>query len=188
MMKEQNNFFSGTVFGALSQQDSFEALYNEYFAPLYRYVYFRTKDKEIAMDIVQTTFLKVLEHGSVIKNNTALRYLYTIARNVLIDHFRKKRDVLMDNFDEFVKNVSDTDQLSPQDEVVRQDQVNQVKTLLLSLPETVRDIVTLRYLQELEYSEIAIITGKTESTIRKVVSRSLKIIKKELENTHYENT
>lgn len=188
MMKEQNMLFSENISDAIQHQESFEVMYGDYFTPLYKYVYFRIHDKEIAVDIVQTAFLKALEHKNIIRNEQALQYLFTIARNLLIDHFRKKHLVHMDDFDQFVSNISDSDQENPEDEIIRHNKEINLRSALSRLPEMAQDMLTLRYLQELEYQEIAAITGKTETAVRQAVSRSVKLLRQEFGQKNYENT
>lgn len=184
MMKDLKMIFSEKFSDALSNQEIFEFLYAEYFTRLYRYVYFRLHDKETSMDIVQNVFIKAYEHIEDINLEQALRYLYTVARNQLIDHLRKKHSIILDSFDDFVGNISDNN-LDPEDALQLNEEYSSLHTALASLPETARDIIALRYLQELEYSEIAHITGKSELSIRKAVSRSLAMLRDKMK--HYEN-
>ena len=64
-----------------------EALYNEFFTPLFRYLFFRTKDYNIANDLAQTSFLKFLRQDKkALEKEYAVKLLFTIARNTLIDY------------------------------------------------------------------------------------------------------
>ncbi|MCM1112671.1 MAG: sigma-70 family RNA polymerase sigma factor [Muribaculum sp.] len=63
----------------------------EQYDKIYRYCYFRLHNRETAEDITQETFLRFLESGSYRDTGQVLQYLYTIARNLCIDEYRKSR-------------------------------------------------------------------------------------------------
>ena len=64
-----------------------EAAYDK----IYRYLYYKLKNKETAEDITQQTFLKFWEHSEYRSNEAAIKILYTIAGNLLINEYRRKR-------------------------------------------------------------------------------------------------
>ena len=163
----------------------FERLYTEKFTPIYKYVYFRVKSYDVAMDLCQSIFLKILQQDSdqKIKQETELNYLYTVARNKVIDHFRKKHASSLDNDLDLLRTTEDVTILRPDQLVVRASDIETLWDLLDQLPENDREIVTMRHLQELEYTEIATIVKKEESAIRQIVSRSIKKLKELYESS-----
>jgi RNA polymerase sigma-70 factor (ECF subfamily) len=167
------------------EESSFEILYANFFTPLYRYVFFRIRDKETVIDIVQTVFMKAFQEGNKLNSATALRFLYTVARNQVIDYWRKKRSLTMDNFDEFVEHQISSDS-TPEHELNIQEEILSLHDMVATLPEIQRDMITLRYLQELEYHEIAEITGRTEESIRQAVSRGIKTLQERYSIDAYE--
>lgn len=151
----------------------FHRIYTERFAPIYRYVYFRVRNYDIATDIAQEVFLKVFEGNNSLDQETELRFLYTIARNKIIDFFRKKKSVnLPEGF-----QIEDTTILKPDDQVIQKNDTEILFKLLDQLLEDDREIIIMRHLQELEYSEIATITDKQEAHVRQIVSRGIKKMK-----------
>lgn len=60
----------------------------EHYDKIYRYCYFKVKQKELAEDITQETFLRFLQSSTYSENGKELHYLYTIARNLCVDSFR----------------------------------------------------------------------------------------------------
>ena len=62
----------------------------EQYDKIYRYCYFKLYDKQLAQDITQETFLQFYRQGLNLGRNKELPYLYTIAKNLCIDSFRKK--------------------------------------------------------------------------------------------------
>ena len=68
--------------------EAFGHIYHLYLTPVYRFIYFRLRNKEEAEDLTQTVFLKVYQsiHAFQVKNQSPLAYFLTIARNTVIDH------------------------------------------------------------------------------------------------------
>ncbi len=182
-MNRLNNLFE--LFEDHCEPDSFEQLYSEYFTPIYRYVFTRLHDKDLSMDIVQTVFMKAFEHRSTIRYAEGLRYLYTIARNQVIDHLRKKHAISMNDFDEFIEHVADSSIIQPEYSAISGDNVQLVQELLMHLSESQREAITMHYIQELDYAEMALITGKSENTLRQSVSRGLRALS-EYYQTYYD--
>lgn len=185
IMKEDFLSFHRIISDTQEDQDSFEVLYTDFFTPIYKYIFYRIRDKEITMDIIQTVFLKAFMHKDKIQKQDALKYLYTIARNQLIDHLRKKHAISLDAVENFIEKTPDDSVLDPEKTTIVNNEKEFVQKMLSTLPELQREIITLRYLQELEYSEIAAITGKTEEALRQIVSRAMRILHKQY--NPYEN-
>lgn len=154
----------------------FEQLYTDFFTPIYRYVITRLHDRDVSIDIVQTVFMKAFEHKESIRSEHALPYLYTIARNQVIDHIRKKHGVNLSDFDEFIEHVTDESMHNPEQMAVRENTISLVQNMLAQLPELQREAITLHYIADRSYKEMAEITGKSEATLRQSVSRGLRAL------------
>ena len=80
-------------------QEAFGILYEEYLTPVYRFIYFHVRHKNEAEDIAQNVFVRAL--GAIARyeeQGTAFStWLYTIARNLIIDYWKKKPDVLVED-------------------------------------------------------------------------------------------
>jgi RNA polymerase sigma-70 factor (ECF subfamily) len=157
----------------------FERLYKEKFTPIYKYVYFRVRNYDVAMDLCQNIFLKILEQDldKKIHQETELNYLYTIARNKIIDYFRKKRTGSLDKDSELLRTVEDLSIPRPDQDSLQISDRETLYALLDQLSELDREIIIMRHLQELEYADIAAIVEKEESAVRQIVSRSIKKMK-----------
>lgn len=70
----------------------------EQYDKIYRYCYFKLHNRELAEDITQEAFLRYLEHDRSLTSVSALKYLYTIARNLCIDEYRKPKTEPMDEY------------------------------------------------------------------------------------------
>ncbi|MEI8224170.1 MAG: RNA polymerase sigma factor [bacterium] len=159
----------------------FETVYVELFTPLYRYVFFRVRNYDESMDIIQSVFMKVFEKYAHKSKNELEKLLYRSARNEMIDRGVKKKALLVDPSESSWNNIKDESTPNPEHNSIARDNRVLVHKLLEQLPDDDKDIIILRYLQEKEYSEIAVIVGKRESTIRQIVTRSLQKLRKQYE-------
>ncbi len=84
--------------------------YSKQYDKIYRYCYFRLKNKETAEDITQETFLRFLKHGEYQGKGNELHYLYVIARNLCIDEYRRRAVAgAQEEFvDEFIQGTVDS--------------------------------------------------------------------------------
>lgn len=156
---------------------AFGTLYEHYFTPVYRYVYFRTKNAEDAEDLVQTVFLKAFQslHRYASQGKNPLAFFYTVARNTLIDHWRKKRDIVLDDPGAVTVKADALQQREHfQNTFDESGNAEIVRKALLYLPEEQQEVVVLKYINDLSNREIAEKTGKSEQAVRQMQCRALK--------------
>jgi RNA polymerase sigma-70 factor (ECF subfamily) len=155
-------------------QGAFEKVYTMYYTPLFRYIILRIKDKEEAEDMTQTVFMKIwnsIPHWDA-GHTSPLAFFFTVARNTMIDHFRKNshKEIVSD---EIVKDLRDKESYSDKDAETRE-----LRDVLMALIDKLtleqKEIITLFYTNDLSYREIAAITGKREDAIRQIHSRAIK--------------
>lgn len=181
----------------------FERVVDEYSGKLFTHAFFRTSDREKAKDLVQETFLKfwkqVSGEGAAIQNPKA--FLYTILNNLIIDHYRAKKSLSLDEMAEASKNGEEegsSDAASfggrvPEAlktggldaETERYDTAVtslQVRDAVSQLGEVDRRLVTLRFLDELSTAEVAEQMQMTENAVYVRSHRALKQLKSLLEN------
>lgn len=160
----------------------FETVYTELFTPLYRYVFFRIKNYDESMDIIQTVFVKVFQNYRNKSREELEKLLYRSARNEMIDRGLKKKPVVIDPTESFWHTVTDEQVMNPEQISIHHDNEKIVTELLNTLTEDDREIIILRYIQEKEYYEIAELIGKQESAVRQTVSRAIKKMKEKYEH------
>ncbi|PLS15929.1 RNA polymerase subunit sigma [Bacillus sp. M6-12] len=148
----------------------FEHVYEEYFEDVYRFVYVKTGNKWDADDIVSETFRKVYEKSANLETITAKKaWVFTIARNTVIDFYRKRKTVLVpDEIDYYIEPVKFEDPLDESDEL------DCLKKSLDVLPREDLEIVNLRYFSGLKFKDIAEVLQKTDGTIRVKSNRIMK--------------
>ena len=160
-------------------KEAFDALYKLYLTPVYRYIYLRVHSKQLAEDITQTVFIKVYESLPSFKlsAHSPLAYCFTVARNTVIDHFRKKQLVLQEGNEEILINLPD-ERSSPQREMHKLEAASEIESMMAALTSDQREVIILKYINGLSNHEIAKLTGKTEEAIRQLQSRGLKNLQK----------
>lgn len=187
MMKEQEkvkkDIYKLLAEAKAGNTEAFGFLYKEYYTPVFRYAYLRVGERTEAEDITQTTFLKVFEKGTPIENigKDPLAYFFTVARNSIIDHSRKKKEM---RFSDFEEGFSETVSVASAHEHILATQMN-IETVLKvteELSDDQREVITLRFFGERTTKEIAKLLGKSEEAIRQIQSRALKILSKKLQN------
>ena len=165
-------------------EKAFSYLYEYYISPIFRFVYFRIKDYGDAEDLTQTVFLKAWDAlpDYKQKKNPFSSWLYAIARNAVIDYWRKKKDwQINDLAQETIK-----DNKRPiYDLIEEEENFGSVKEAIGLLTEDQQEIVILKFIEGLSNKEISGITGKKEEAIRQLQSRAIKSLKEHL-NKHYE--
>lgn len=139
---------------------------------IYKYCYFKVKNKDLAEDLTQETFLKYFASNTYSSHSKPLAYLYTIARNLCIDTFRQKQtDVL----DEAIL-------ISGDDEICTQLAVRQA---VRQLSEELAEIVLLRYGSEFSINEIAAALNLSRFSVHRKLNTALKELSKLLKKEDF---
>lgn len=161
-------------------------LYLEYAAPLYRFVFVRISDKEEANDIVQDAFIRAFASLDRYKEQGKgmLPYLFTIARNLIINRSRKKKSETIEL--DFLNAHDSGDRTDTESILV--DTQTELFAAMEDLSETERDVIALKFYAERSYAEISEEIGKSEQAVRQHVARAIKKMRlalKENENENY---
>lgn len=140
----------------------------EQYDKIYRYCYFKVNQREIAEDITQETFLRFLESSDYVNTGKAIQYLYTIARNLCVDEYRKRKMELLD------EEVVDS---NAEDDVITR---VSVRMALAELDEADRELLLLRYVNEVPVSVICKLYGISRFAVYRRVSQATKNLKGKL--------
>lgn len=166
--------------------EQFMEYYDQYSDDIFRFCMVKTRDRSLSLDITQETFMKFWEYiikGTEIENERPL--LYRIAKNLVIDSYRKKRAYLVEDFS--AGSYNDYVQENPQERMENKIDGERAMNLLHQLPESTREIVSLRFIDDLSISEIAKLTKKNPKTVSVYLHRGLKRLREileELENPY----
>lgn len=160
-------------------KDAFGKLYKHYFPRLYRYCKANIYKDELAADICQEAFLKAwkaLPSFTLKEGGTFQAFIYRIARNLIIDLSRKKKEFSL----AFYENIETDDDLIGK--IERTENIDKVKRMLSKLPEKERQILLLRYFEEMSHKETAKVIGIREGALRVRTTRLLKKLKEMIQN------
>jgi RNA polymerase sigma-70 factor (ECF subfamily) len=161
-------------------RDAFAQLYEQYLAPVYRYVLVRVSDAAAAEDITQTVFLKVYQSLSRYqpRSLSPIAFFFTIAKNTIIDHWKKKKELQLNEAIELPDRAYDlTEQTN--DKMILESIMNTLKLLTSEHQE----ILNLKFIAGLTNKEIAEFLGKNEAAVRQMQCRALKQLRQKL-STH----
>ena len=158
-------------------KDAFARLYNLFLEKIYRFIFYLTNNEDTAYDITQDTFLRAWRSlPKYDKERGAFStFLYAIARNLVIDNQRKRISISLDlvgpvKYEENFEENLDTKERSLK-----------VRKILKALPPFDRELVILRYFEDMSFKKIAKIVGKEEGAVRVRVFRILKNLKEKYE-------
>lgn len=166
-----------------------DELIQRYQHRLLRYLLFLTSSRELAEDLFQEVWMRVLLRGAQFNGKSRFdTWLFTIARNLVIDYRRKRT---LSSLDELVEGSSDEDrpvtfeitddQPTPFDRLASREDAQRVAEALLELDTVYREVLVLRFHEDLSLQEIATVTGAPLSTVKSRLYRGLAAIKPRLE-------
>jgi RNA polymerase sigma-70 factor (ECF subfamily) len=181
-MTTQHQFMSGLLFFAMAANDAdWEALYNAEMPRVYNFFRYRVGDDALAEDLTSATFEKAWRGRARYRRDLAAfsTWLFTIARNVAIDHYRQHRVELP--LDDLQYHADDAGDQSPDQLVERRDEFARLAALLAQRPERERELLALKYGAGLTNREIARITGLTESNVGTILHRAVHVLRAEWE-------
>lgn len=149
------------------------------FAPkIYRHILFRTDSPETAEDVMSETFLKAWEYVRTnSKDIQHLRaFLYRVANNLLVDFYRKRVRAAVPIDEDLERTLGDDPKHMPErvDMILQSDKLRQALT---GLRPEVRELLVMRYLDDLSIDEIAEATGKNKNAVYVALHRGVKELK-----------
>ena len=154
-------------------EKEFLAAYDEYSTPLFRFLTMKIADREVARDLTQETFTRAWDYrrgGGVIREWKP--FLFRTAYNLVVDVYRKKRAVSLDHLIDD-QGFAVSDDSANERQTVANAEMTRVRKGIDQLDETYRDIILLRYTEDLPPKEIARITGLSENVVSVRIHRGL---------------
>lgn len=165
---------------------AFTRLMDLYRERIYRLAMHMVGNSEDAHDLCQEIFVRVYRSlGGFDRQRAFTPWIYRIANNVIIDHFRhrKSRPALAELNPEqpFFEDGPDTKAVDPQQNVIDDEVRKQVRSAIQSLPENYRSVVVFRYVDDLSYAEIAEALDLTEANVMMRMSRARRMLREKLQ-------
>lgn len=167
--------------------DAFARLYDRYVTPIYRFVYLKLPSKEMAEEVASETFLRCwqyIQEKNDIGNIRAL--LYRIARNLVVDTYRKQKELTVSALSISVtfsedgtstdSDVEFSDEQRGRDHIEARAEMALVLAKISRLKEDFQDVLTLRLVDGLGFDDIASILEKTPGNVRVIYHRAMKVL------------
>jgi RNA polymerase sigma-70 factor (ECF subfamily) len=170
---------------AAGDPEAFGILYDEYHPQIYRFVFLKVSLKEDAEDLTHQVFVNALEHmpGYRHKGFPFSSWLYRIARNAVIDHYRTRRDkVSLEDADPEVFALGE----SIQADANRALEIDKVRRAIKQLSHLHQDVIIMRFVEELAIQEVAAALKKSEGAIKLLQHRAIAELQRILSETETE--
>lgn len=165
--------------------DLLDRLIEQYQHRLLRYLVYLAGNRELAEDLFQETWIRVLERGHQYDGRHEFStWLYAVARNLTIDYLRRKSPISLDGLleDEDHAPVEPADTRPLAWEVVAQhEQAERIRAALVGIPVEYRETVVLRFQEGMALEEIATVTGAKLGTVKSRLYRGLNMLMARLE-------
>lgn len=153
-------------------KQALDKLVRRYYDKIYAYCHHHIQDKQIAEDICQETFYRALAHIEEYKHYDKFQnYLYVIAGNQCKDFYKKKKPIYMDDISEKEETTESFEEAVTMKELVQR------------LPMELKEVIVLRFYQELKYQDIAKILHCSSSLVKYRVQKALDLLREEWERS-----
>lgn len=151
------------------QESALSEIIGRHQSRLYGYILVAVKDSEVANDVFQDTFMKVirkLKEGAYNEEGKFIQWVMRIAHNLIIDHFRRESRVKMvrsnDEYDIF--NLIPLFDRNAEDDMIRDQTHQKLRQMVELLPNNQREVLTMRHYQQMSFKEISEETGVSINT------------------------
>lgn len=170
------------------KSDLFGQIFDMFGDRIFRFAYLKTGDRETAKDLVSDTFLGAFQSIKHYKKQSGAKFstwLFSIAHKKIVDYYRwqkNRKNVSLEKISNILIDKSE----SNLDKINKEQQHQLIIKYLHKLPQNLREILILKFIEELDYPEIQQITGKKQGNIRVLLHRGIKKLKEELQKDGYE--
>jgi RNA polymerase sigma-70 factor (ECF subfamily) len=175
---------SKSIARGLKQRDPdlLDALIEHYQLRLFRYLLHLTGSRERAEDFFQETWVRVLERGAQYDGKWKFEaWLFTIARNLVLDWHRRKKpqslEALGDPEGETSFDVKDEKSITPLESYLNEEQREGIHASLTKIPVVYREVLVLRFQEEMQLEEIAGVLSTPISTVKSRLYRGLEALR-----------
>jgi len=162
----------------------FHRLYDAYHQDVFQFLIYLVKNRTLAEDLAHEVYVRVLRsYDKFAGNSSEKTWLFAIAKNVAIDHFRKqavRQKHSLDFFDWETEQLHSTAPL-PEDVLQVNDEFMQIQSALEHCTGDQKMVIIMRYFQELSIAETAQILDWTEAKVKTTQHRAIKFLKQQLQ-------
>lgn len=162
--------------------EAYGELYRCYYEAIYRYIFFRLRSPQDAEDLAGQVFLNAWRRIESFQVNQVpfQAWLYTIAHNLLANHYRSRQRHPQTVIDENTDGAADAGSMiiDPESELEKKWRSETLRRAIMSLKEEQQQVIYLRFIERLDHSEVARLLGKNEGAIRTIQFRALQALRK----------
>lgn len=162
----------------------FKDIYEKYHNDLFRFLYYLVKNREVAEDLIQEVYIRVLRSYDKFEGKSSVKtWLFSIARNVSIDYFRKQqslKDKIFNQTDWNRLEIND-DYPLPEEIAIQNEEVQILYKCLDACTLDQRTVIIARFIQDLSIAETAKFLGWSESKVKTTQHRALKVLRKKMD-------
>jgi RNA polymerase sigma-70 factor (ECF subfamily) len=174
--QKEQNLIRGAKRG---DKKAIAALYDHHYRAVFNYIYYRVSDQQSAEDLSAEVFIRMINKIPSYKDRGRpfLAWLYTIARNLVIDHYRagEKREELP-----IKENLLEHPSLAPDQQIQVRQQEDCFRKVLDKLPENQRQLLIFRFINGFSTPEIVDLLEKSDRAIRSLQHRALRSLERAL--------
>ncbi|MCP3738685.1 RNA polymerase sigma factor SigX [Rossellomorea sp. BNER] len=158
----------------------FEELYEKYHHDVFQFLLYMVRDREQAEDLVQEVYIRVMKSYQNFQGKSSEKtWLFSIAKNVAIDYFRKQKgwkNKILEKFDWNRQQIKD-EAVLPEEVAEQKEEVRVLYECLEHCTTDQRLVIVMRYIQDLSISEASSILGWTESKVKTTQHRAVKALR-----------
>lgn len=158
----------------------FEELYSKYHQDVFQFLIYTVRSRQLAEDLVQEVYIRVLKsHKNFEGKSSEKTWLFSIAKNVAIDHFRKQKGWkgrILEKFD-WSQPIKDEKEI-PEEVAMQKAEILDLYKCIEKCTTDQRMVITMRYIQDLSIAETAEVLDWTESKVKTTQHRAINALKK----------
>jgi RNA polymerase sigma-70 factor (ECF subfamily) len=160
----------------VDSKETFEAAYREHSPRITRFLLSRTQDPQLADDLTSTVFEKAWRSRRNFQGGSVAAWLTRIARNTLTDHWRKKKDIAIEDFESY-----ESDQAQPDAALDAQLRLESLRRAVADLPPIMKTVITRRFIDGQSAKSVARELNTTDGNIRIIQYRALQRMRRTIE-------
>lgn len=174
----ERELLSGAIGGDV---EAFTRLYECYLDVIYRYIYFRIGNEAEAEDLTEEVFIRAwqaLSDYTIRQDASFSAWLYRIAHNLTVDHFRKRQPLSL-SYDQMALNPAPS--IPMEEAISRRGEAERLAEAVRQLNDVEQQVIVLRFVEGLAHRDVADAIGKSEGAVRVIQHRALLALRTLLE-------
>jgi RNA polymerase sigma-70 factor (ECF subfamily) len=169
----------------LGDERAFGQLLSKYLTPVYNFIVGLTRDRIVAEDLAQETFIKAWKNLARFDQKRNFKtWLFAIAKNTTYDFFKKKKSIPFSFFEDAegqsTLDMIDDEEISPEELLEKEEKKEIIEAAMQTLSEQYRTLLLLAYQEDFSLTEISEILGVPYNTIKSRHQRAIKLLKQAL--------